>query len=164
MLKPTRRPELFLILLILVVSFSKLKAAKFFVSTSAEITTVLTSVQPGDTIVMRKGTWENQKIIFQKNGTADKNIYLIAEVEGEVFLTGTSTLRIAGDYLVVSGLIFKNGYSSSGGVIDFKNGSLESNYCRLTSTAIIEYNPADNKTDYKWISLTVRTTEWTIVI
>jgi len=132
---------------------SNLKAAKFFVSSSAEITSALALVQPGDTLVMKNGTWQNQKIVFQKNGTAEKNIFLVAEVEGEVFLTGTSTLRIAGNYLVVSGLIFKNGYSSSGGVIDFRNGSLESNYCRVTNTSIIDYNPVDSKTDYKWISL-----------
>lgn len=153
MLKSQIRPHIFLFLLISSLSFSNLMATKFFASTSAEITTALSLVQPGDTVIMKKGTWQNQKIVFQKNGTADKNIYLLAEVEGEVFLTGTSTLRIAGNYLIVSGLIFKNGYSSSGGVIDFKNGSLESNYCRLTNSSIIDYNPSDSKTDYKWISL-----------
>jgi len=132
---------------------SNIIAAKFYTSSASEITSALSLVQPGDTILMKKGTWLDQKIVFQKNGTAEKYIYLLAEVEGEVFLTGTSSLRIAGDFLVVSGLIFKNGYSPAGGVIDFKNGSLESNYCRLTNTSIIDYNPSNAMTDYKWISL-----------
>ena len=132
---------------------SNIIAAKFSTSSASEITSALSLVQPGDTILMKKGTWLDQKIVFQKNGTAEKYIYLLAEVEGEVFLTGTSSLRIAGDFLVVSGLIFKNGYSPAGGVIDFKNGSLESNYCRLTNTSIIDYNPSNGMTDYKWISL-----------
>jgi poly(beta-D-mannuronate) lyase len=140
--------------ILLILYSSSLEAKKIFVSSAQQISASLSSLLPGDTLVMTKGTWTNQQIVFQANGTANNKIYLLAEKDGEVILTGTSTLRIAGNHLVVSGLYFKDGYSSSGAVIEFRNGSsLLSNYCRLTNTAIVNYNPADKKKDYKWISL-----------
>lgn len=77
-----------------------------------------------------------------------------AEIPGEVLLTGTSTLRIAGEFLVVDGLLFANGYSTSGAVIEFRNGSSNiANNCRLTNTAIIDYNPTSRSIGYKWVSI-----------
>ena len=102
---------------------------------------------------MKAQVWTNAKIIFQKNGTQQDSIYLVSEIPGKVILSGTSTLRIAGKYLVVDGLYFTNGYSDDGGVIEFRNGSNNAQYCRLTNTAIINYNPSNSSTDYKWISL-----------
>jgi poly(beta-D-mannuronate) lyase len=142
-----------ILILIIILTFQKLEAKKIFVSSAQQINAALTSLVPGDTLVMTKGTWTNQQIVFQANGTADKKIYLVAEKEGEVILNGTSTLRIAGNHLVVSGLYFKDGYSASGAVIEFRNGNINSNNCRLTNTAIVNYNSTDKTKDYKWISL-----------
>ena len=128
-------------------------AEKKFVSNVSEINSVLATIQPGDSIVMKDGVWIDSKIIFTANGNLENSIYLTAETPGKVVLTGTSTLRIAGDYLVVEGLFFKDGHSSSGAVVEFRNSGIESNYSRLTNCAIVNYNPADKNTDYKWISL-----------
>lgn len=128
-------------------------AKSFLVSNASELTLKLFSVQPGDTIIMKSGEWKNQLLVFKANGTKDRPIYLIAEKGGEVVLNGTSTLRIAGEYLVVDGLKFLNGYSSNGAVIEFRNGSQLSSNCRLTNTSIVDYNPSDKTKDYKWISL-----------
>ncbi len=147
--------EYFVKVLLIIFCINPLTSAKvFYVRSAAEISTVMLSALPGDTLLMAIGTWNNQKIVFKGNGNSSKSIYLIAESPGNVILSGTSTLRIAGNYLVVDGLLFKNGYSSSGGVIEFRDGtSIESNYSRLTNTSIVDYNPASTSTDYKWISL-----------
>jgi len=133
---------------------SLIKGEAIIVSNLTELNAAVSKAVPGDTIIMKNGTWQNAKIIFSGNGTADKPIYLTAETPGLVILNGTSTLRIAGNYLIVKGLYFKNGYSSSGDVIEFRNGSSKlSNYCRLTDCAIVDYSPSDVNTDYKWVSL-----------
>lgn len=151
----SRNKNNILIILIISILFTiNLHAKKTLVRSAVEITTVMITSQPGDTLVMANGIWTNQKIVFKGNGTSSQNIVLIAETPGEVILNGYSTLRIAGSYLLVDGLQFKNGYSSSGGVVEFRyDSNNESNNCRLTNTAIIDYNAADSKTDYKWISL-----------
>jgi poly(beta-D-mannuronate) lyase len=126
------------------------------VSSAAQISTAMSSIHPGDTVTMANGTWTNQHIIFQCNGTALLPIVLHSQGGyGSVILNGTSTLRIAGNYLVVDGLRFEGGYSASGDVIEFRNSSsgIESAYSRLTNSAVIDYNPSNDSTDYKWVSL-----------
>lgn len=139
-------------LVYLLVASSNILATSYYVSTASEINTAMISAVPGDTLIMTVGDWINQRIEFKGNGTVDKNIVLKAEVPGLVVLKGTSTLRIGGTYLTVDGLYFVDGYSASGSVVEFRSG-VNSQYCRLTNTAIINYNPASNSTDYKWISL-----------
>jgi poly(beta-D-mannuronate) lyase len=105
---------------------------------------------PGDKIILKSGTWHNQQLVFKAKGTAELPITLTAEKGGEVKLTGNSTLKIDGDYLVVDGLAFADGYSEKDAVITF---SKTSSYCRLTNTSIINYNHPDKTFDYKWVSV-----------
>lgn len=110
------------------------------------------TLKPGDTIIMESGDWVNQKITFKGNGTLQLPIVLIAEKAGQVNLKGTSSLIIDGSWLVVDGLNFKNGDLSVSklNVVDF---TAASRYCRLTNTSIVDYNPADQSIDYRWVSL-----------
>ncbi|MDP2038475.1 MAG: chondroitinase-B domain-containing protein [Ignavibacteria bacterium] len=143
-----------ILLLVILVSIS-VNAKEFFVTTSTELSSAISLSKPGDVIVMKNGIWQNVLINFQNDGNSSFPITLKAEKKGEVIISGKSNLRIAGNYLVVDGLVFKNGYSaSSQAVVEFRTSSgIESNYSRLTNTSIVDYNPTDTKTDYKWISL-----------
>jgi poly(beta-D-mannuronate) lyase len=120
------------------------------VKTAADIASL--SLKPGDTVMMESGDWTNQKVIFKGTGTAEKPIVLIAEKEGLVILKGSSSLVIDGSWLVVNGLNFKNGDLSVSklNVVDFTSASRN---CRLTNTSIVDYNPADQSIDYRWVSL-----------
>ena len=137
----------------LIVTFSA-KADVYSVSNAAQIASVMASALPGDTLVMTNGTWMNAQIVFQGNGDSLHPIVLRAEIPGQVVITGTSYLRIAGTWLVVDGLRFENGVCPSGSVIEFRspNGT-GSDHCRLTNSSIVDYNPPDSLTDYKWVSL-----------
>lgn len=138
--------------LLLIFFTGQLFATNYPVNSSAEIRSAMLVAVPGDTLIMAIGEWIDERIVFEGNGTVDNPIVLKAEVPGLVQLKGISTLRIGGSYLVVDGLYFIDGYSNSGAVIEFRNGIL-SNNCRLTNTAIVNYNPPSNSIDYKWISL-----------
>ena len=48
-------------------------------------------------------------------------ITLKAETKGQVVLTGQSNLRLAGEYLIVEGLVFKNGFTPTSAVIEFRS-------------------------------------------
>jgi poly(beta-D-mannuronate) lyase len=142
------------ILFLLVLSVISLQAAEYRISTPAALTSALNAVQPGDTITILKGTYTNWDIEFTANGTSSAKIYLRADSIGGVILTGTSSLSIGGQYLVVDGLTFTNGYIASGNVIEFRNPSaVGSSYCRLTNTSIVDYSNPDTTIDSKWISL-----------
>jgi poly(beta-D-mannuronate) lyase len=137
-----------------ITAFCSLVNAKDIIVTSAvQITAALSTIAPGDTMTMANGTWTNQLIVFKANGTSVAPILLRAETNQQVVMTGTSTLRIAGKYLIVDGLRFENGRSASGGVIEFQGDGVTSTYCRLTRTSIKSYNPSSVATDYKWVSI-----------
>ncbi len=142
------------VIFLLLVYFSMLHAGGILVSNAGDIADAMKTAQPGDTLVMRQGVWTDQRIIFQGQGAKDNPIVLKAEKPGFVILNGFSMLRIGGSYLEVDGLHFVGGYSRSGAPIEFRNGSSRpAHYCRLTNTAVVDYNPSSPGTDYKWVSI-----------
>jgi poly(beta-D-mannuronate) lyase len=134
-----------------------LTATEYRVSTSSGFTTALSSIKAGDTITILNGTYTNWTIAFNATGTLASPILLRAETVGGVILSGTSSMRIGGKYLIVDGFMFKNGYIASGSVVDFRNSSgTYSSYCRLTNTSIVDYNNTDttkDTIDSKWVSV-----------
>lgn len=106
----------------------------------------------GDTIVMRNGNWTNQTINFTVYGNSTNPVVLQAESEGKVVLNGTSRLSFGGEFIVVSGLYFLNGTLSGSAVVEFRS-SKDATNCTLKNTAIVNYNPALNTVDSKWISI-----------
>lgn len=132
-----------------------------FCSISAKSTLVFSASEinggnwtAGDTIVMKNGTWSNQYISFKASGADLKPIVLLAETPGQVILTGSSRLSFSGMFIEVNGLYFKDGTLSGSEVISFRTSSSEfAKNCRVTNTAIVNYNPADNTVDSKWVSL-----------
>lgn len=112
------------------------------------------TVLPGDEIVLRDGVWRDVQLVFKGVGTQTAPITLRAETPGKVILAGQSQLQIAGEYLVVDGLWFKDGGIARGNVIAFRgqNDEITQN-CRLTNTAITDYNAEANDVNCKWVSL-----------
>ena len=128
-------------------------ATDYRVSTPAQITAAMTSARPGDTLTMTKGVWSNALIEFKGLGTSTAPYLLRAESYGGVILSGSSSLRISGRNLIVDGLLFRNGSSPSGDVIEFRGTGGESDSCRLTNSAIVNFSPLDSTKDNKWVSL-----------
>ncbi len=108
----------------------------------------------GDTIVMKNGIWANQAISLKGTGTAAHPVVLEAETPGEVILNGSSKIGFSGEYIVVSGLYFLDGNLSGSAVVEFRTtSSALAENCRLTNTAIVNYNPTDKTVDSKWVSI-----------
>lgn len=105
---------------------------------------------PGDKVILKNGEWKNQQLVFKGNGTLKKPITLIAEIGGQVFLTGTSSLKIEGAWLVADGLSFKDGFTKGEDVITFSEKSAN---CRLTNSSVVGYNPPDKAKEYTFTSL-----------
>ena len=128
-------------------------ATEYYVKDADEIEDVMAYAIPGDVLIMANGVWTDQRIEFEGEGAEADSITLRAETPGRVILTGKSNLRISGRYLVVKDLWFLNGESPSGGVIEFRGDRGSAHHCRLTQTAVLNYNPGNEFKDYKWISL-----------
>jgi poly(beta-D-mannuronate) lyase len=129
-----------------------------FVTNVTEFTRAMREVLPGDTVTMANGTWENINLLFKpnQNGVPTPSVTLRAQTPGQVLLTGSSQLRIAGSDLVVDGLQFTGGYSGTGrDVVAFRESpsGVQADHCRLTNCAIANYNPSAAETDTRWVSL-----------
>src|ERR1044071_3692177 len=130
------------------------RATDLFVTNAAQLNSAVSQAQAGDTVTMANGSWTNIDMLFRGSGTPDQAITLRAQSPGQVILTGASRLRIAGSYLAVDGLTFKQGYLASGDVIAFRSDPFsQAVNCRLSNCAIVDFNPPTQDADFKWVSL-----------
>lgn len=126
------------------------------VSNTDELTTAIQNAKPGDDIVLKNGIWKDVEIKFKGKGTKNSPITLRAETAGKVSIEGQSYLKFGGEYLSVEGLHFKNGYSPSNAVIDFKISHKDApdeiaNNCKVTNCVIEDFNkPKRDKSDL-WV-------------
>ena len=121
-----------------------------------ELNKAIDSCKAGDQIILANGIWKDVQIKFRGKGTTDNPITIKAETTGKVTIEGESYLKFGGEYLVVEGLYFKNGFSPSNAVIDFKISSKDkpdeiSNNCKVTNCVIEDFNkPKRDKSDL-WV-------------
>ncbi|WP_421762659.1 polysaccharide lyase 6 family protein [Ekhidna sp.] len=129
-------------------------AQQVLVTTLGEFDAAVEDAKAGDTIMLRNGEWVNVVLNFYAIGEPENPIVLKAQTPGEVILTGSSRLKIYGEHLVVQDLDFKNGNTSGDGVVEFRKSSSElAQNCRLTNSRILNYNPATDDINYKWVSI-----------
>ncbi len=124
------------------------------VKTAVEFNDAMETARPGDQIILGNGTWENAELLANAKGTQDNPIRVIVEDKGKVILTGFSNLRISGEYIEVSGLVFKNGYTPTSEVISFKEKmGVYASHCRLTECVIDNFNNPERFANETWVAL-----------
>ena len=129
-------------------------AEDFLVSTQSEYKEKIKNIQPGDTIFLKDGIWRNFEILFLGYGLKGKPITLRAQTNGNVLITGKSNLRIAGKHLVVSGLIFKDGYTPTSSVIEFrKNKDNLAYHSRVTEVVIDNFSNPERTENDSWVMM-----------
>ena len=127
---------------------------KITVSTQDEYNALMKIAQPGDVIVLANGVWTDFDLVLEAEGTAENPIYLVAEDPGQVILSGQSSLRIGGKHLIVSGLVFRDGYTPRNEVISFRRDSETLAFnSRVTNTVIENYNNPDRASRDTWVAM-----------
>ena len=129
-------------------------ADEYRVESQEQYRALLTQLVPGDSIVLKDGIWNDFEIIFEGHGEPGLPITLRAETPGQVYITGQSNLALAGEYLLVQGLVFRDGYTPSQSVISFrKSKTAIANNSRVTQTVIHNFtNPERFEADY-WVAI-----------
>lgn len=129
-------------------------AASWLVHDAAEFATASAALQPGDEIVLADGTWNDTRLLLKGQGTAAAPITLRAQTPGKVILSGRSDLRLAGSYLQVSNLVFRNGYTPGDAVVAFRESSKAvASHSRVTGLVIDDYTHPDAADQDYWVSL-----------
>lgn len=143
------------ILLFVVLSafaFATVRAAEYTMSLD-EVARVLATAGPGDRIIVKNGVYCDLELKWSGRGAENRPVRIEAETPGGVVIEGGSTLRLAGEWLEISGLTFRNGYAPRGSVVEFRCGSEVASDCRLTECVIADYNPARRDTAYSYVLL-----------
>lgn len=135
-------------LIVLSAFLAPVAAKEYSIASASELETL--SLKPGDKVVLKDGPWKDQRLVFKGTGTEKAPITFTTEKPGKTTLSGNSTLLIDGQWLVVDGVYFTDGYSKDKDVVVFSAASV---HCRLTNSAVVNYNHPDKKVDYKWVSV-----------
>ena len=130
------------------------QAASYLVHDAAEYASAAANLQPGDEVVLANGTWSNTRLLLKGNGTANAPITLRAQTPGQVVLSGQSDLRLAGQYLHVADLVFRDGFSPSDAVVAFRESSKAvARHSRVTGLVIDDYSNPDSNDQDQWVML-----------
>jgi len=119
-----------------------------------ELKEAIATVKPGGKIILANGIWKDVEILLNAKGTEKAPIEITAEVKGKVFIEGISNMRISGEYLIVSGLVFRNGYTPTNEAISFREkDGVYGNHCRLTECVIDNFNNPERFETELWVAL-----------
>lgn len=120
----------------------------------AEYAAAVRQIEAGDTITLADGEWRDFQILFTGRGQRDKPVTLTAQTPGKVILTGQSNLRMAGEYLVVSNLVFRDGWSPTGEVVSFRRTRADrANNSRVTGVVIDGFAKPQRDESDNWVAM-----------
>ncbi|MDF9799273.1 poly(beta-D-mannuronate) lyase [Catalinimonas alkaloidigena] len=145
-------------LLIIILVSSLLNSCKStgpsLVKDEEELEKAIADARPGSTITLANGIWKDTEIEFVGEGKKDSLITLKAEEAGKVFIEGQSNLSLSGNYLEVSGLVFRNGYSPTNSVIAFRTSEDKlANHSRVTNCVIDNFSKPERFESDIWVTM-----------
>lgn len=127
------------------------EAVATLVYNQAELKSAIKNAKPGDSILLSSSSnWKNTFINFEAEGTFEKPIVL-SGYPTAVNLSGNSSIKIGGNYLVVQQLNFVDGFATDRATIEFRTKNKLANNCRVSNCKIENYSkPVRFDTD-SWI-------------
>jgi poly(beta-D-mannuronate) lyase len=127
------------------------EAVATLVYNQAELKSAIKNAKPGDSILLSSSSnWKNTFINFEAEGTFEKPIVL-SGYPTAVNLSGNSSIKIGGNYLVVQQLNFVDGFATDRATIEFRTKNKLANNCRVSNCKIENYSkPIRFDTD-SWI-------------
>lgn len=138
--------------LLLITSFAN--ASEVLVNTATELKSAAAKAKPGDVILLRNKVWTDVQLIISGKGTKEKPILVKPETGDNVIISGMSNLKIGGEYILIKGFHFKDGYSPKDHLINFRvdNSNLAYN-CRITQFAVERFSQPERFKGDSWVVL-----------
>lgn len=96
------------------------------------------NAKPGTEITLANGIWENVELKLEAKGSQDSLISIKAETPGKVIITGQSNLAFSGEFIHISGLVFKDGFTPTSEVISFKTSKEKLANNSIVSECVID--------------------------
>lgn len=142
-----------LLLLSLAAATSASWAKDIPVADAAGFAAAAKTVAPGDTLILKDGTWVDARLKLTAKGTKENPVTVRAETTGKVVFTGDSRICIAGEHIVVDGLWFQNPTGEEAIEMRLDSDELAS-HCRITHCAVTnDLPPGDLTKSARFVSL-----------
>ncbi len=133
--------------------FTDLNATTYNVKNETELKEANSKAIAGDIIILQNGDWNNINLQFTCNGTAQQPILIKAATRGNVIIKGNSSLRIGGNWIILDGLVFTDGFTPSGNAWEFRAGNQVANNSRITNCMIKSFNHPNRMKDSYWVAM-----------
>lgn len=135
------------------IAFMPVSGRSFRVENIGQFDAKVKELKAGDSIILANGAWKDVQLKLKGKGTKQQPVFMIAETPGKVFVEGKSRLQFSGDYVVVAGLVFRNGSTPKTAVIEFRTSATEYAYNSILSNCVIEkFNQHKDSSDH-WVSI-----------
>ena len=119
-----------------------------------EFNAAVSALQPGDRIVLANGNWADVELRLHAQGSPEQPIELTAQDAGKVIISGQSNLGISGSHIVVSNLVFKDGYTPTTEVISFRTSKDDvANNSRVTNVVIDSFTNPERYSSDIWVAM-----------
>ncbi|MDP3437517.1 MAG: polysaccharide lyase 6 family protein [Bacteroidales bacterium] len=142
------------ILTTLFIAFTLNLSAKSLSVTLTDLGSKLIHSLPGDTLIVEPGIYKDIKVELKAFGTKDNPIVIRCAKPGDVIITGHSSLKLAGEWVEIDGLFFRDGTPPAGSsVIEYRLGDDVANNCRVTNCVVDSFNPSGRETQYSYVLL-----------
>jgi poly(beta-D-mannuronate) lyase len=129
-------------------------AETIIVENPVALKATISKAKPGTILLLKDGIWNSAAIQLQGKGTAKAPIIIMPQTPGGVTFSGQSYIQIGGEYLIIKGFHFKNGYSPKREVISFRiNNEVLANNCRVSNMVIENYSQPERFKADTWITL-----------
>jgi hypothetical protein len=108
------------------------RAAEHRAASAADVARVEAMLRPGDTLVLQDGAWTDQRLTIAASGTPERPITVRPRTAGKAVFGGSSSITLAGEHLVLSGMRFKN----FTGAKDDAAIAVTGTHCRVTECSL----------------------------
>lgn len=145
---------MFLLIAIAFIRAPSLHAAEYRLAPHNDATALGKRLEPGDTVTLTNGEWRDVSLRFDRVfGAAEKPIHIRAASPGQVVFTGKSEFRIGGEYLTVSGLVFRD-IERVSDVFELRSHSERlAKHCRVTDCLFEQTDDNVWAGESRWLSI-----------
>ena len=127
---------------------------QIFNSTSSLEDAATTTLTPGTTLCLADGTYSSLELNYGGAGTASAPITVAAQNPGKAIISGGDMgVNMRGSYVVLQGIVFRDGTSASSDFLQTRGSSVPCNHCRVTEIAVIDLDHEEPNERGRWIHI-----------
>ena len=111
-------------------------------------------MRPGTTVCLADGNYSGDlDLVFGGFGSLSNPIVVTAENPGAAIISGTSNVRMAGEFVVLQGLVFLEGESEHNDLIQTRTSTrVFCHYCRISEISIVDLGTVESDSG-KWVNI-----------